>query len=131
SARLLPAIAWFPLVTLTRPSRLPHTRPRGRSVCPPVPSLTGSSRGPLSLWTEFYHDDTSYQDYQTPASLLTCPQRPASSGSGPPQGLQAAQRPGQGQERSPPTEGGRPSRGPARATFSRGRHRCRFPLPLG
>src|ERR1700724_2517095 len=37
----------------------PHTA-SGQERISPVPSL--ATRGPLSLWTEFHHDDTYYQD---------------------------------------------------------------------
>src|SRR3954452_16242375 len=47
-----------PVCNTDLPCRLPRTRPRGRSACPPVPSLASYYRGPLSLWTEFHHDDT-------------------------------------------------------------------------
>src|SRR4051794_5157520 len=53
----------------------PHTA-SGQERVSPVPALTRSFRVPSSLWTEFHHDDTYYQDCPTQASPLPY-ERPA------------------------------------------------------
>ena len=59
----------------------PHTASgqERRSPCP----LARYYRGPFSLWAEFHHDDTYYQDYQTQARPFLY-QRPAGSSPRPP-----------------------------------------------
>src|SRR5262249_20827488 len=116
---LLPGIVWFPFATVIGDWSLP----------PPPHTASGHGRRSplLSSCAESSHDGT----YDHTATRLLPSQRPASAGSGPTPSPPPAQDPGQGQERSPSSAGGRPGRSAPRATPARRRHRHRFPLPLG
>src|SRR3954454_930906 len=86
----------FSAPSLVTPINADTTRDRVVPVCNtdlplPTPPHTASgqqrlSPGPLSLWAEFHHDDTYYQDYRTQTSPFRY-QRPAGPSPRPPPGL--------------------------------------------